>query len=82
MGLVGEGQACPPVVIVAVIDSNAVDLLVDDEYVREAIRGAIHDGRLRLLSTSVTYDQVGETKVARRRGALPAALSEFSEGAG
>ena len=73
------GQAYRTGVIVAVIDSNAVDPLVDDEDVRETIRAAIADGRLRLLSTHVTYDEIEATKDGACRVALLTALSDFSE---
>lgn len=64
---------------VAVIDSNAVDPLVDDEGVRETIRGAISDGRLRLFSTHVASDEIGATGEATRRHALLTAVSDVSE---
>jgi predicted nucleic acid-binding protein len=65
--------------IVAVIDSNAVDPLVDDEQIRDAVSRASAGGRPRLMSTHVTADELAATEDATRREALLAALSDFTE---
>src|SRR5690348_1315857 len=65
--------------IVAVVDSNAVDHLVDDPDLRRVIEGALADDRLRLLYTHLTMDELAEIPDPIRRRDLVAAITSLGE---
>jgi len=63
-------EAAKPSAIRGLLDSNAVDLLVYPPERYEAMRDAVDDGRLVLLWTHITIDELAAIPDLERRGRL------------
>ncbi|WP_216213058.1 PIN domain-containing protein [Amycolatopsis aidingensis] len=63
----------------AVLDSNAIDPIADNAGAYEAVRAAIDDGRLQLLCTHVSIDELCEIPDVKRRARLILLLVALGE---
>lgn len=63
----------------AVLDSNAVDLLIDLPGAYETLRTAVDDGRLRLLFTHINIDELAVVPDAERRSRLLLAMVDLGQ---
>jgi predicted nucleic acid-binding protein len=60
-----------------VLDSNAVDPLIDLPGAYEAVQAAVDDGRLDVLYTHVTIDELASTRDPDRRSRLLSTVRTF-----
>jgi hypothetical protein len=63
----------------AVLDSNAIDPLIDLVGAYETLRAAVDDGRLRLLFTHVNIDELAVVSDAERRSRLLLAMVDLGQ---
>jgi predicted nucleic acid-binding protein len=66
-------------VLTAVLDTNAVDHLLDAPDLNLQVVSAVEGGKLRLLYTHVTVDEVARVPDAARRAGLLSLLTAFAE---
>jgi predicted nucleic acid-binding protein len=63
----------------AVLDSNAVDPLIDLPGAYETLRTAVDDGRLRLLFTHINIDELAVVSDVERRSRLLLAMVDLGQ---
>lgn len=63
----------------AVLDSNAIDPFLDDPAALSLAAAAVADGRLQILATHVTVDEVAKTPDPERRASLLQVLARLAQ---